>query len=301
MTGGRPPNGGLAIDTWHMGKLRIAPEELKRIPGDHLAWVELSDGPVRVHGRPDRRGDQPPPAAGRGRVRHPGLHRGVPGDRLRRSVGSRGPVRGAAHSPDRRGVQARLRDDRRAVRRRRDEPSYERRPDAGAGQRQAGLDVHPDAADPGVRGAGQADLRGAPRRDPRPHASRRRRRGVDRRVAGDAAARRPADGDLPLPRLPDRARHRHQGDHGRDLRPQGRAVRRLRRLDAPGRPRRAASSARRASSARASPRPPASRSPRRSESRARSSCRSSATAPPSRARSTSRSTSPRCGSCRSST
>ncbi|MGH2883445.1 MAG: sugar phosphate isomerase/epimerase family protein [Solirubrobacteraceae bacterium] len=39
-------NGGLAIDTWHMGKLRIAPEELKRIPGDQLAWVELSDGPV---------------------------------------------------------------------------------------------------------------------------------------------------------------------------------------------------------------------------------------------------------------
>ncbi len=40
------PNGGLAIDTWHMGKLRIAPEELKRIPGEYLAWVELSDGPV---------------------------------------------------------------------------------------------------------------------------------------------------------------------------------------------------------------------------------------------------------------
>ncbi len=39
-------NGGLAIDTWHMGKLRIAPEELKRIPGDQLAWVELSDGPL---------------------------------------------------------------------------------------------------------------------------------------------------------------------------------------------------------------------------------------------------------------
>ena len=41
------PNGGLAIDTWHMGKLRIEPEELKRIPGDQLAWVELSDGPVQ--------------------------------------------------------------------------------------------------------------------------------------------------------------------------------------------------------------------------------------------------------------
>ncbi|MBV9802100.1 MAG: hypothetical protein JO130_02870, partial [Solirubrobacterales bacterium] len=36
----------LAIDTWHMGKLRIAPEELERIPADQLAWVELSDGPV---------------------------------------------------------------------------------------------------------------------------------------------------------------------------------------------------------------------------------------------------------------
>jgi sugar phosphate isomerase/epimerase len=40
-------NGGLAIDTWHMGKLQIAPEELKRIPGEYLAWVELSDGPVQ--------------------------------------------------------------------------------------------------------------------------------------------------------------------------------------------------------------------------------------------------------------
>ena len=40
------PNGGLAIDTWHMGKLRIPPEDLRRIPGEYLAWVELSDGPV---------------------------------------------------------------------------------------------------------------------------------------------------------------------------------------------------------------------------------------------------------------
>jgi sugar phosphate isomerase/epimerase len=39
-------NGGLAIDTWHMGKLHIPPEDLKRIPGEYLAWVELSDGPV---------------------------------------------------------------------------------------------------------------------------------------------------------------------------------------------------------------------------------------------------------------
>ncbi|HVC88200.1 MAG TPA: sugar phosphate isomerase/epimerase [Gaiellaceae bacterium] len=37
-------NGGLAIDTWHMGKLRIAPDELRRIPLEYLSWIELSDG-----------------------------------------------------------------------------------------------------------------------------------------------------------------------------------------------------------------------------------------------------------------
>jgi sugar phosphate isomerase/epimerase len=37
-------NGGLAIDTWHMSKLQIPPEEMKRIPPEYLTWVELSDG-----------------------------------------------------------------------------------------------------------------------------------------------------------------------------------------------------------------------------------------------------------------
>jgi sugar phosphate isomerase/epimerase len=37
-------NGGIAIDTWHMSKLGIAPDELRRIPPEYLAWVELSDG-----------------------------------------------------------------------------------------------------------------------------------------------------------------------------------------------------------------------------------------------------------------
>jgi sugar phosphate isomerase/epimerase len=37
-------NGALAIDTWHMSKLGIAPAELHRIPGHYLGWVELSDG-----------------------------------------------------------------------------------------------------------------------------------------------------------------------------------------------------------------------------------------------------------------
>ena len=37
-------NGGIVIDTWHMSKLGIAPDELRRIPVEYLSWVELSDG-----------------------------------------------------------------------------------------------------------------------------------------------------------------------------------------------------------------------------------------------------------------
>jgi sugar phosphate isomerase/epimerase len=37
-------NGGLVIDTWHMAKLGIAPDDLKEIPLEYLTWVELSDG-----------------------------------------------------------------------------------------------------------------------------------------------------------------------------------------------------------------------------------------------------------------
>ena len=35
---------GVVIDTWHMAKLGIAPDDLRRIPLDELGWVELSDG-----------------------------------------------------------------------------------------------------------------------------------------------------------------------------------------------------------------------------------------------------------------
>jgi sugar phosphate isomerase/epimerase len=41
---GAGPNGALAIDTWHMEKLGIAPDDLRRIPLERLGWVELSDG-----------------------------------------------------------------------------------------------------------------------------------------------------------------------------------------------------------------------------------------------------------------
>jgi sugar phosphate isomerase/epimerase len=42
--GAGAPNGGIAIDTWHMAKLRIRPDDLRRIPIEYLSWVELSDG-----------------------------------------------------------------------------------------------------------------------------------------------------------------------------------------------------------------------------------------------------------------
>jgi sugar phosphate isomerase/epimerase len=37
-------NGGLAIDTWHMAKLGITPDDLRRVPLEYLTWIELSDG-----------------------------------------------------------------------------------------------------------------------------------------------------------------------------------------------------------------------------------------------------------------
>jgi sugar phosphate isomerase/epimerase len=42
--GADAPNGGIAIDTWHMAKLGIAPDDLRRVPARFLGWVELSDG-----------------------------------------------------------------------------------------------------------------------------------------------------------------------------------------------------------------------------------------------------------------
>jgi sugar phosphate isomerase/epimerase len=45
--GADAPNGGLAIDTWHMSKLGIAPDDLRAVPARHLGWVELSDGHYR--------------------------------------------------------------------------------------------------------------------------------------------------------------------------------------------------------------------------------------------------------------
>jgi sugar phosphate isomerase/epimerase len=43
--GADAPNGGLAFDTWHLGKLRLEPDDLRRFPARFVSWVELSDGP----------------------------------------------------------------------------------------------------------------------------------------------------------------------------------------------------------------------------------------------------------------
>jgi sugar phosphate isomerase/epimerase len=44
VAGAGASNGGIAIDTWHMCKLGIEPDDLRRIPVEYLSWVELSDG-----------------------------------------------------------------------------------------------------------------------------------------------------------------------------------------------------------------------------------------------------------------
>ncbi len=45
--GAAQPNGGLALDTWHMAKLGIKPDDLRRVPTQYLSWVELSDGQMQ--------------------------------------------------------------------------------------------------------------------------------------------------------------------------------------------------------------------------------------------------------------
>ena len=46
--GANAPNGGLAFDTWHLGKLEVGPEDLRRVAPRFVSWVELSDGPYTI-------------------------------------------------------------------------------------------------------------------------------------------------------------------------------------------------------------------------------------------------------------
>jgi sugar phosphate isomerase/epimerase len=43
--GASAANGGLAFDAWHLGKMRLEPDDLRRIPPRFVSWVELCDGP----------------------------------------------------------------------------------------------------------------------------------------------------------------------------------------------------------------------------------------------------------------
>ena len=42
--GASAANGGLALDTWHLAKLGISPQQLASVPARYLSYVELSDG-----------------------------------------------------------------------------------------------------------------------------------------------------------------------------------------------------------------------------------------------------------------
>ena len=116
--GADAPNGGLAIDTWHMAKLGIEPDDLRRIPPRHLGWVELSDG--RYENMPDL-------------VDETVNHRRLPGEGefpirdyvavcrelgYDGPVGRRGALGGAAQPADRADLRTSLRDEQRAARRR---------------------------------------------------------------------------------------------------------------------------------------------------------------------------------------
>ena len=120
VNGADAPNGGLAIDTWHMSKLGITPDDLRRVPLSRLGWVELSDGFYENMDDLDRRDRQPPAAARRGRVSARRLHRCLPRRRLRRPVGRRGPVGGAPQPADRADLRPVVRDEHVATERRKE-------------------------------------------------------------------------------------------------------------------------------------------------------------------------------------
>ena len=92
----RARNGGIAIDTWHMSKLGIEPDDLRRIPLEYLAWVELSDGSATsmddlIDETVNHRG-----LPGEGEFDLHGYVEACQDHGLRRPVGRRGALRGAA-------------------------------------------------------------------------------------------------------------------------------------------------------------------------------------------------------------
>ena len=52
VAGAGAPNGGIAIDTWHMSKLGIAPDDLRRIPLEYMSVGRAQRRPPGGPGRP---------------------------------------------------------------------------------------------------------------------------------------------------------------------------------------------------------------------------------------------------------
>ena len=187
--GADAPNGGLAIDTWHMAKLGIdAGRPAARSRRGTSAGSSSPTASTRTcptsSTRPSTTGSCPARASSRSATTSPPAA----------SVGYEGPWGVEVLSEELRNLPIEQIFDRSTRRAARSSPpsGKERECLSRPGPRPADLDVHADAADPRVRGAGEADLRGAPRRDPGPHASRRRRGGVDRRLARGDRPGRPA-------------------------------------------------------------------------------------------------------------
>ena len=155
-------NGGIAIDTWHMSKLGIAPDDLRRIPLEYLSLDRAVRRAVRRHGRPDRRGrsttaTSPARASSTSRLR-----RG-----LRRITAT--PGRGASRRSPRSCATTRSTSSS-GGRTRRPPPNSDTRgaPREHTGRKDLDRDrlvwmYHADAADSRVRGAGQAHVRRASR------------------------------------------------------------------------------------------------------------------------------------------
>ena len=109
--GADAPNGGLAFDTWHLGKLRLEPDDLRRIPERFVSWVELCDGPYEYAEDRARRGRSttascPARASSPSPSTSPSARA-----RLRRPLGSRGALGGAPQPAHRADLRPRVRDD----------------------------------------------------------------------------------------------------------------------------------------------------------------------------------------------
>ena len=103
------PNAGIAIDTWHLGKLGIEADGLRAIPAGESAGSSCPTACWRTCPTSSTRSSTtagcPARASSRSATTSPPARPG-----LRRTVGRRGPLRGAPQPADRRDLRPKLRD-----------------------------------------------------------------------------------------------------------------------------------------------------------------------------------------------